>query len=359
MKKTFKLALVVVLVALVCNCLMFATAASAQTITTTPTGYTKASDVVYLKEGKYIANWGARGEVATFLTTYAQEFYTGINTYEVWRDTVGGTTNQDTPSSPLYLLLKSFMTDKHTYQTSYGEIRYQLKYTDCVANDTTKLSTFYTGTIISSTWDYGASYEREHIWPASKSIAGRLGNDGVADSTDIMTLRPALPSANGNRSNTAYGVSQGYYDPGESNRGDCARMTLYVYVRYGLTWRMFGTAGVIESIDVLLDWMEQDPVDTWELARNDAVQAITGTRNVFVDYPQLAWHLFSQDLPEGMQTPSGITDGQTEPEQEQFPWLVVGIVGGVVIVGGTIVVVAIVIKRKKVTIPANEPSNID
>ena len=44
----------------------------------------------------------------------------------------------------------------------------------------------------------------------------------------------------------------------------------------------------MESLDVLLLWMEQDPVDTWELGRNDAVQAITGTRNVFVDYPEYA-----------------------------------------------------------------------
>ena len=39
--------------------------------------------------------------------------------------------------------------------------------------------------------------------------------------------------------------------------------------------------------DDLLRWIEEDPVDTWELGRNDSVEAITGTRNVFVDYPEL------------------------------------------------------------------------
>ena len=47
-----------------------------------PTGYKKASDVEYVKSGSYIANWGAREEDCVFLSTYAQNFYTGSNTYE-------------------------------------------------------------------------------------------------------------------------------------------------------------------------------------------------------------------------------------------------------------------------------------
>ena len=351
MKRFFKFALTVVLVVLVCNCLMFATVASAQTISTPATGYTKASDVDYVTVGNNVANWGARGEVATFLTTYANSYYVGINTYENWKYSTGGTTNDDTPDSPLYLLLKSCLKDHHTHETTYGEVRYQLKYTDCVSSDTTKISAFYSGRIVDSTWDYGATYNREHIWPASKSIGGRPDNSDAGDSADIMTLRPAVPDVNGARSNTAYGESAGFYDPGESVRGDCARMVLYAYVRWGITWRAFGKDGVIESIDLMLKWMQEDPVDTWEMGRNDAVQAITGVRNVFVDYPQLAWQLFSRDIPVGMQTPSGVTtaQGETEPTQ-QFPWLVVGIVGGVVIVGGVIVVVVIVCKRKKLQV---------
>ena len=47
--------------------------ASAANLTGTPTGYTKASDVVYDTSGTYLKNWGARGENCTFLTTYAHE----------------------------------------------------------------------------------------------------------------------------------------------------------------------------------------------------------------------------------------------------------------------------------------------
>jgi ribosomal protein S14 len=94
---------------------------------------------------------------------------------------------------------------------------------------------------------------------------------------------------------------------------------LYQYVRWqcintGSKYNkndIYGTDGVIQSIDVLLRWMEEDPVDTWEMGRNDAVQSITGTRNVFVDYPEYAWLLFGREIPNDMVTPSGIAEEGT------------------------------------------------
>ena len=93
-------------------------------------------------------------------------------------------------------------------------------------------------------------------------------------------------------------------------RGDCARILLFIYTEYGTSsndiWsNMWGTSGVIESKDVLLKWMREDPVDTWEMGRNDVVQDITGVRNVFVDYPELAFQLFGESVPANYSTPSG------------------------------------------------------
>lgn len=45
------------------------------------------------------------------------------------------------------------------------------------------------------------------------------------------------------------------------------------------------------------------------MSRNDAVQSIQGNRNVFIDDPTLAWSLFGQELPAGMQTPTGKVEG--------------------------------------------------
>lgn len=60
----------------------------------------------------------------------------------------------------------------------------------------------------------------------------------------------------------------------------------------------------IESLDTLLEWMEDDPVDTWEMKRNDLVEQIQGNRNVFIDYPELAWLMFDLEVPENLQSPT-------------------------------------------------------
>ncbi|MBQ7798892.1 MAG: endonuclease, partial [Oscillospiraceae bacterium] len=70
---------------------------------------------------------------------------------------------------------------------------------------------------------------------------------------------------------------------------------------------IFGSNGIIESKAIMLKWIEEDPVDTWELGRNDSVQSITGTRNVFVDFPELAFDLFNEDIPNGYKSPSSST----------------------------------------------------
>ncbi len=293
-------------------------------IITDPTGYTKATDVVYKKVGKYIANWGARGEDCVFLSSYAEAYYVGNYSYEALEGYPGGTSQSNAPNSSLYSALKNMMASKHTHQTSYGETRYQYCYTDCLKNDTDHISTFYAGKTISSTWDSGATWNREHTWPKSKTAYKKVDNNSVNEATDIMMLRPTLSSNNSSRGNDAYGESSGYYDPGVSVRGDCARIALYVYVRWGNTSYMWGSGGVIENLDTLLRWMKEDPVDTWEMGRNDAVQAITGVRNVFVDYPEFAWMLFGEEIPSGLETPSGIaakteepTEGRTEEPTEE------------------------------------------
>ena len=304
--KFTRLTLLLILVAMVATSLLVPMQAFAAKITTTATGYTSADDVKYVTSGKYIANWGARGETATFLSNYAQAFYTGNYTFANLSNASGGTSQSNASNSTLYKQLKELMTSKHTHQTSYGETRDQYKYTDCVGSNYNKISSFYSGKELNGAWDSGSTWNREHTWPNSKGLGGN-------DENDIMMLRPTWVSENSSRGNTAYGESGSYYDPGESTRGDCARIVLYVYTRWGNTGRMWGTSGVMESMDVLLKWMEQDPVDTWEMGRNDAVQAITGTRNVFVDYPEYAFMLFGKSVPNNYPTPSQSNGATPEP----------------------------------------------
>ena len=258
---------------------------------------------VYASNGKYIYNWGTRGTTATFLSPNAEDFYEDNNTsYAELSSYSGGTGKSDAPKSDLYRELKELMTSNHSYITSYAATRDLYQYTDC-QNGGGKISSFYSGTAIGPAWGEG-SWNREHTWPNSKGLGGN-------DENDLMMLRPTSTSENSSRGNTAYGQSSGYYNPNKESggkydlRGDVARIFLYVYVRWGNTSYAWGSSGVMESLEVLLEWMEADPVDTWELGRNDSVESITGTRNVFVDYPELAFILFGAEIPADMTTPSG------------------------------------------------------
>ena len=259
---------------------------------------------VYASNGKYIYNWGTRGTTATFLSPNAEDFYEDNNTsYAELSSYSGGTGKSDAPKSDLYRELKELMTSNHSYITSYAATRDLYQYTDC-QNGGGKISSFYSGTAIGPAWGEG-SWNREHTWPNSKGLGGN-------DENDLMMLRPTSTSENSSRGNTAYGQSSGYYNPNKESggkydlRGDVARIFLYVYVRWGNTSTYaWGSSGVMESLEVLLEWMEADPVDTWELGRNDSVESITGTRNVFVDYPELAFILFGAEIPADMTTPSG------------------------------------------------------
>ena len=250
----------------------------------------------------YVYNWGARGAVATELSSQAADFYAANDiSYETLAVLPGAEELDDVSESPLYSALQALMEENHTHITTYSETKELYRYTDC-QNSGGVISSFYSGASIGPDWD--GTWNREHTWPNSKGLGGD-------DENDIMMLRPTCTSENSGRGNTAYGQSAGYYDPNSESggvydlRGDVARIALYTYTRWGNTGYMWNRYGVIESKEVLLSWMEADPVDTWELGRNDAVESITGTRNVYVDFPELAFLLFGEEIPAGMITPSG------------------------------------------------------
>ena len=265
----------------------------------------------------YTANWGKRGQVATSPSTKASSYYTGSYSYATLSSLSGSTSSSAASiyASPLGTALHKLSDSKQTYETTYDSTKSLYKYTDCENGNTSTISSFYSGKSMNSTW--GSGWNREHTWPNSKGLNG-------ADENDIMMLRPTANSENGSRGNKAYGESSGYYDPNsESNgtynlHGDIARLMLQHMIRWGNTSYMFGSGGVMESRAVLLKWMEEDPVDTWELGRNDAVQSITGVRNVFVDYPELAFRLLGVSVPENYSTPSNPT-GATQPTDPTQP----------------------------------------
>ena len=274
------------------------------------------------KYSNIIKNWGTREEEATFLSPNAIAFYQGTS-YKTLAAKAGSSDLDKVSTSALYNELNLLMKNAHKKNNSYEDTKTLMAFTDIQSNGSpsNKISALYSGGEVGPAWDSGATWNREHTWPNSKGGASSNDGGGVNE-VDIMMIRPETASNNSSRGNKAYGVSGGFYYPNLPGspydvRGDVARTVLYVYVRWGTEEQevlnnMWGADGVIESKEVLLTWMAEDPVDTWEMGRNDSVQSITGTRNVFVDYPELAFELFEVPVPEDMVTPSGSASGECD-----------------------------------------------
>ena len=284
-------------------------------------------------------NTGVRHEVCEQLSEQAEAYYVGDYSWDELSALPGTRTDSsaEAAGSALFKKLHQLMRDTLTTTITYSALTSYWRYTDA-AQGTSNAVLFYSDQVSSS-------YNREHVWPKSQ---GNFYQDGAG--SDLHHLRPTNSGVNSARSHYTMGNVRGvlesydtydyggktvlYYDGSYSKdehngivevndeiKGDVARVLLYVYAAYGdesganlNLFTKMPTSGsgnnanqgnkVIESLDTLLDWCETDPVDTWEMGRNDACQNVQGNRNVFIDYPELAWMLFDRELPD-MPTPSG------------------------------------------------------
>ena len=206
--------------------------------------------------------------------------------------------------------LRTLITSTHTTKTSYDDCSDPsiVEKTDGDPNNSGNIILFWSGLSIESTWDSGTSWNREHVWPQSQ---GWFSTSGAG--ADLHHIRPVDPSVNGKHSNYPYGeVSGDYYvttsstngsvvtdakyyngvfEPGDSKKGDCARIIFYLLVRYEDSDN-YDISNVATSMDLLLEWNNNDPVDSSEISRNNAVYDIQGNRNPFIDnsnYANLIW----------------------------------------------------------------------
>lgn len=256
-------------------------------------------------------NTGKRGEICTSLSgTGAENYYTGRYTAETLKSLTG---------EELYDSLARLMTDTHVNITNYDNCRDYADETASQNGDGTVLTLYTSYAASVDEYNGGTGWNREHVWP--KSLGG-FKTEGAG--ADLHHIRPTENSTNSKRGNKRYGevgngtVAKGnisglpggeyngtFYEPNDEAKGDVARICLYVYVRWGAEYsKCANILNVFESVDTLLNWCLIDPPDTWEMGRNEVVQNIQGNRNVFIDYPELAWSLFDREVPEELVSPS-------------------------------------------------------
>ena len=295
-------------------------------------------------------NTGTRHALCTALSSQAVAYYTGDYAFDKLAALPGSSSGSSLASmdSQLFQTLHTLMDTTMTNRVTYKSLTTYWPDTDATGGSSTNVLV-YSDVVTDS------SISREHVWPKSRA-SYQESNGG----SDLHHLRPENANVNSTRSNHTMGntrsLSSSYqtcsyggstvlwYDTGygekvageqeglvevnDNIKGDVARILLYVYVRWeqpnlfenvasqNLPANDSGSSNnglkVIEDLDTLLQWCEMDPVDTWEMSRNDCIEDIQGNRNVFIDYPELAWLLFNQELPD-MKTPSGYAEENQGP----------------------------------------------
>lgn len=189
---------------------------------------------------------------------------------------------------------------------------------------------------LSSSKEEGKGYNREHllcqswfgrIYPMYSDIIHvvpvdcRLNNKRSDNPLGEVTDQTAQVSTSLNgyskwgAPNKSLNVPEGLktvFEPNDEIKGDIARIYFYMITCYEDTlhtwpWRSSETAIFVFDeegtpyeplqpwvMDMFMRWSENDPVDSIELARNEAVWHVQGNRNPYVDYPGLENYIWGE-----------------------------------------------------------------
>ncbi|MFS0688634.1 endonuclease [Sporosarcina sp. 179-K 8C2 HS] len=191
-------------------------------------------------------------------------------------------------------------------QLTYAQVWDALKETDKDPNNTNNVILFYSGESRSKDRNGGnvGDWNREHVWAKSH---GNFGTS-IGPGTDIHHLRPTDVQVNSARGNLDFDYggsavkgcdgcfkSSNSWEPPDRVKGDVARMLFYMATRYEAGDRVDlelnellnnGSNPYHGKLSVLLEWHELDPVDAFEMNRNNVIEQIQGNRNPFIDHPE-------------------------------------------------------------------------
>jgi endonuclease I len=271
-----------------------------------------------------VYEYNGTGSYTRFLTTTATGNPSSATTLEqqgmdYYADIYGF---GSTLKSNLHELLRT----THTTQYSYSALLTQIPYTDEDPANVYNIIEIYTGWSVNKD-DFGggtADWNREHTWSKSHGDFG----DTAPAGTDLHHLRPCDSTVNSAKSNkdfdaggsaytdssppSGYSGDTGCYttadtwEPRDEDKGDTARMIMYMAVRYEGT----DTSYDLEIVDhvytdagenlpyygklaMLLNWHVQDPPDAREAQRNERIHERQGNRNPFIDVPVYAQYIWS------------------------------------------------------------------
>jgi len=183
---------------------------------------------------------------------------------------------------------------------SYEQAKTMLQSSDRSTVNSNYLYGIYNSELLPVPWDHINNWNREHVWP--QSLLGESASPAARNTaTDAHNLRACNPSVNSSRSNKYFDniISDLTYFPSDAHKGDVARILLYMTVRYNQLSLVDNAPNVkqMSRISLLLTWHTDDPVDAFEIQRNNVIYNWQGNRNPFIDNPQwfeAVWNYYMQ-----------------------------------------------------------------
>ena len=164
------------------------------------------------------------------------------------------------------------------------------------------------------------SWNREHIWPKSHGFPDEDDNAY----TDVHNLKPCDRSVNSSRGTKDFDfggnqhseasdclTDSDSWEPPDYVKGDIARILFYMVVRYdpgvdheNNTFDLElvdyttpnNTEPILGKLSSLLDWHLSDPVDDFEINRNEIIFGFQENRNPFIDHPNLVNYLWGDNV---------------------------------------------------------------
>jgi hypothetical protein len=141
-----------------------------------------------------------------------------------------------------------------------------------------------------------------HLYPADGVTNSTKNNFPLGEVTGTPSLDNGVSKVGKNGFGTTY--FDNCFEPADEYKGDFARSYFYIstiYQNFATLWNSpmmnNNTYPVWKpwAIDLLMKWHKQDPVSNKERARIEAVYAIQGNRNPFIDYPDLVDYIWGAD----------------------------------------------------------------
>ena len=153
-----------------------------------------------------------------------------------------------------------------------------------------------------------------HVYPTDGKVNGQRSNYPFGECASGTTLSGGKGRLG---SSTFAGYSGTVFEPADEYKGDFARTYFYFATRYQNIMTSIGGESFDNttypslsswSIALFLKWHRQDPVSQKERDRCNAIQVYQKNRNPFIDYPELAEHIWGTKKG----TPWSLTSGIDE-----------------------------------------------